>query len=241
MYKKRSTYEMKERAYYTTHTLLDSVQISANEDSLRRLEFAYFVDSTPFSRYDVRKNKKGRVTRVKAARNDVNRDAYKRRKDLIAEYDYLPGFNKAHWIRKNDDLRMIKMEDQYIPPEDTTDTIEEGFFVADDFVETDSLTSDSTAVAEVPAEPERPTEIYRFGYGFQNNKFNSDQEYYNKEFGHLLVLKVPPAPEVEEEIASEELSESDSTVVKKKGFGGLFKKKKKKEEEEEPEEEIEEN
>lgn len=250
MYKKRSTYDMKERTYYTTHLLYDSVSVATPEDSLRRMQFSHFIDSMPFSRFNVRKNKNGRVTRVKVAKNDINREAYKRRKDLIAEYDYLPGFNKAHWIRKNDDQRLIKMEDQFIPPEDTTEqVVDEGFFVEQDFVgndslaiaTTDSLGTDSLAVPQEVAEiPEGPTERYRFGYEFKNNKFNEDQDYYNKEFGHLFVYKVQPPPPPPEEAEAEETVESDSTSVKKKGFMSRFgkKKKKKKGEEEGVEEEV---
>ena len=237
MYKKRSTYEMKERTYYTTHLLYDSVQSTVSEDSLRKMQFSHFIDSVPFSRFDVRKNKKGRVTRVKVAKNDINRDAYKRRKDLISDYDYLPGFNRAHFERKTDDLRLIKMEDQFIPPEDTTKSIDEGFFIAEDFAPDDSLANDSTSVPKsVAALPPQPTERYRFGYEFKNNKFNEDQDYYNKEYGHLLVMKVPPPPPPEE-IVEELPAESDTTAVKKKGFMPKFmRKKKNKEEKTEPEE-----
>ena len=249
MYKKRSTFDLKERTYYTTHLLYDSVQLSTSEDSLRRQQFSHFIDSLPFSRFDVRKNKKGRVTRVRVAKNDINREAYKRRKDLISEYDYLPGFNKALWYRKNDDQRLIDMKDQFIPPEDTTtDVVDEGFFVAEDFVSDDSLGVSVTAAVALPdslatdsvalnepvaaLEDEEPqvTERYRFGYEFKNNKFNEDQDYYNKEYGHLLVMKVqPPPPEPE---ITEETSESDTTAVKKKGFMSRFKNKKKKKKEE---------
>lgn len=252
MYKKRSTYAMKERTYYTTHLLYDSVQLTTSEDSLRRMQFSHFIDSMPFSRFDVRKNKNGRVTRVKVAKNDINREAYKRRKDLISEYDYLPGFNKASWYRKNYDQRLIKQENQFIAPEDTTEVVDEGFFVAEDFVGNDSLgvsvsanvsapdslgTDSLTAaqpVAQVVEEPQ-VTERYRFGYEFENNKFNEDQDYYNKEFGHLLVLKVKPPPPVEE--VEEPEVESDTTAVKKKGFMSKFKRKKNKNKEEETVEE----
>ena len=212
--------------------------MTASEDSLRRIQFSHFIDSMPFSRFDVKKNKKGRVTRVKVAKNDINREAYKRRKDLIAEYDYLPGFNKAHWYRKNYDQRLIKMENQFIAPEDTTEIVDEGFFVTEDFVGNDSLTinvaaqdslvNDSLAseppMAKIEEEPQ-PIERYRFGYEFGNNKFNEDQDYYNKEFGHLLSITVQPPPPVEEEIDEVE-SESDTTVVRKKGFMSKFRKKK---------------
>lgn len=250
MYKKRSTYDMKERTYYTTHLLYDSVSMTKTEDSLRRMQFSHFIDSMPFSRFDVRKNKNGRVTRVKVAKNDINREAYKRRKDLIAEYDYLPGFNKAHWIRKNDDQRLIKMEDQFIPPEDTTEQIiDEGEFVEADFVTNDSLAvagadslaTDSLALAsqpEVTEIPEGPTERYRFGYEFKNNKFNEDQDYYNKEFGHLFVYKIPPPPPPAEE--PEEAVESDTTAVKKKGFMSRFRKKKNRDDAELDEETVDE-
>jgi len=197
MYKKRSTYDMKERSYYTTHMLYDSIQLTASEDSLRRIQFSHFIDLVPYTKYDVRKNKNGRVTRVKVTRNDVNRDAYKRRKDLIADYDFLPGMNGIHKMRKNYDQRLIIMEDQYIPPVDMTQSVEQGYFLSEDFAERDSLSSDSLSIAPNIVQ-EQPTEVHRFGYGFKNNKFNEDQDYYNKEFGHLLVLKVPPQPEIEE-------------------------------------------
>ncbi|MDA0196580.1 MAG: hypothetical protein O2887_16195 [Bacteroidetes bacterium] len=225
MYKKRSTYDMKERSYYTTHMFYDSVQLTASEDSLRRVQFSYFIDSVPYTKYDVRKNKNGRVTRVKVTRNDVNREAYKRRKDLIADYDFLPGMNGIHRMRKNYDLRSIKMEDQYIPPVDTTQSVEQGYFVAGDFADADSLSTDSLSIAPNFIE-ERPTEVYRFGYNFKNNKFNEDQDYYNKEFGYLLILKVPPQSEIEE-TGLKVMSESDTTATaKKKGFMSKFLSKK---------------
>ena len=241
MYKKRSTFAMKERTYYTTHLLYDSVQMTTSEDSLRRQQFSHFIDSVPFSRFDVRKNKNGRVTRVKVAKNDINREAYKRRKDLVSEFDYLPGFDKAHWYRKHNDQQTIKREDQFIAPFDSSElVVDEGFFVAEDFAGdslgvsisanlsvSDSLSSDSLATEQTLATAEEPrvTERYRFGYEYGNNKFNEDQDYYNKEFGHLLVMKVQPPPPVEEEFTASE-TESDTTAVKKKGFFGKFKKKK---------------
>ena len=158
MYKKRSTFDMKQRSFYTTHLLYDSVQLTASEDSLRRVQFSHFIDSVPYTKYDVRKNKNGRVTRVKVTKNDINRDAYKRRKDLIADYDFLPGMDRIHYVRKNDDLRLIKMEDQYISPEDSVQFLEQGSFLAEDFADGDSL---ATPLIEEP-----PTEVYRFGYGF---------------------------------------------------------------------------
>ena len=139
MYKKRSTFDMKQRTFYTTHLLYDSVQLTTPEDSLRRVQFSHFIDSVPYTKYDVRKNKNGRVTRVKVTKNDINKDAYKRRKDLIADYDFLPGMDRIHWLRKNDDQRLIKMEDQFLAPIDTTQSIEEGYFLAEDFAGGDSL------------------------------------------------------------------------------------------------------
>lgn len=229
MYKKRSTYDMKERSYYTTHLLYDSVQLTVSEDSLRRTQFSHFIDSVPYTKYDVRKNKKGRVTRVKVTRNDINREAYKRRKDLIADYDFLPGMSGIHRMRKNYDLRTIKMEDQYISPVDSSQSVDEGYFLAEDFADGDSLSTDSLSIAPSIVE-EPPTEVYRFGYGFKNNKFNEDQDYYNKEYGHLLVLKVPPQPEPDPE--AEVIAESDTITSEKKGFMPKFLRKKKRGEEE---------
>ena len=130
------------------------------------------------------------------------------------------------------------MADDFIGNDSLGASVTPNVAVADSSVINSPATEQSVAVIGEP----QPTERYRFGYEFKNNKFNEDQDYYNKEYGHLLVLKVKPPPPPEVEAIDEPTAESDTTEVKKKGFMSKFRNKKGKkkdevvDEEEEPKE-----
>jgi hypothetical protein len=117
------------------------------------------------------------------------------------------------YLVKNYKLKTAPMENVLRPPVEDTTSVETGEFVAEDFVEGDSLLASNEK-----KEPEEKEEKYKYGYR-RDDKFNVEQEYYNKYFGYLFI---DDSPEVDPE---EELSETDSTVSKKKGLKGLFKKK----------------
>lgn len=121
---------------------------------------------------------------------------------------------KDPYLVKNYKLKTSPMENVLRPPEEDTTSVETGEFVAEDFVEGDSLLASNEK-----KEPEEKEEKYKYGYR-RDDKFNTEQEYYNKYFGYLFV---DDTPEVEEE--EEGLSETDSTASKKKGIKGLLKKK----------------
>lgn len=113
-------------------------------------------------------------------------------------------------------------------PEDTSELIiDQGEFLTDDFVDTDSLGVDSLSTAPLLAkveEEERPQET-RYKYRYERTAaHNQEQVYYNKYFGELFIDNRPPPSE--EKLDAEQMQSSDSTGVKKKGLGGLFKKSK---------------
>ncbi|MEO9966335.1 MAG: hypothetical protein ABJF11_11135 [Reichenbachiella sp.] len=140
------------------------------------------------------------------------------------------GINKqTSLFRKNYELMTAPKKNVLAPvPIDTTseDVIDQGEFIAEDFVDTDTLGIDSVSTAPLlakveEAEPEGPKYKYRYS---PDNGYNQEQAYYNKYYGELFIdNRPPPSPEKSEE---ELLQEADTTAVKKKGLGGLFKKKK---------------
>lgn len=140
------------------------------------------------------------------------------------------GIAKKEWlIVKNYKLKTAPMENVLAPPQEDSIAVEEGEFVAEDFVETDS----TGTVNELPValQEEKKEQKYRFKYDPADN-FNVEQEYYNKYFGALFIDDTPdPDPELEGEGLGEDLSESDTTATKKKFGLGMFKKDKKKKEE----------
>jgi hypothetical protein len=121
---------------------------------------------------------------------------------------------KDPYLIKNYKLKTSPMENVLRPPVEDTTSVETGEFVAEDFVEGDSLLASNKK-----KEPEEKEEKYKYGYR-RDDKFNVDQEYYNKYFGYLFI---DDSPDVEPE--EEGLSETDSTLSKKRGLKGLFKKK----------------
>ncbi|MFY0654119.1 MAG: hypothetical protein JXQ96_18925 [Cyclobacteriaceae bacterium] len=143
------------------------------------------------------------------------------------------------YFRKNYDLKTSPMENRlgppakdslFVHPGDSLELMDEGEFIASDFADPDSLSTDSvTVVPEVVAsaniEPQGPKFKYRYD---QRNPYSSEQIYYNKYFGEMLVDNRPPPKPVEPEVEATVDTESDSTnVSSKKKLGGFFKKKKK--------------
>ena len=138
------------------------------------------------------------------------------------------------FIYKNYLLKMSPMENVLGPEEEEPEIMDEGEFVAEDFVETDSLAEGEEIPVALQDEEETEEQEQRYLFEYDpKDDFNVDQEYYNKYFGELFIDNSPPEPE-EEEITEEEM-ESDTTATKKKGLfgGGLFGKKKKDQEEDE--------
>ena len=157
-----------------------------------------------------------------------------------------------NYFKKNYDLKTAPKENWlgppakdslFIYPEDTLLNLDEGEFYASDFYDLDSLSSDSTSVVPsvvATAEPENKGPKYKYRYD-RRNPYSSEQIYYNKHFGEMLVdTRPPPPPPAEEsEVA---LDESDTTQVsgKKKLVPGFFKKKKKNKDEEDQQQESDE-
>ncbi|MEP2025943.1 MAG: hypothetical protein ABJH98_14460 [Reichenbachiella sp.] len=169
------------------------------DDSLRFAKYSYFAnDSTPKLALASRRTKYG-----------VNK--------------------KTSLFRKNYELMTAPKKNVLSPiPEDTTELIiDQGEFLAEDFVDTDTLGVDSLSTAPLLAQVEEDTvpKGPRYKYRYEETAaHNQEQVYYNKYFGELFIdNRPPPSPEkLEEELAQE----SDTTQVKKKGLGGLFKKNK---------------
>ncbi len=156
-----------------------------------------------------------------------------------SRYGISKKYRLFNYHRKNYDLRSSPKENQlgppakdplFIYPEDTLEQMDEGVFLASDFADSDSTAIDSTAVvpdviASANTEPKGPKYKYRYD---QRNPYSTEQMYYNKYFGDLLVDKRPPAkpvPPQEESVTAP----SDTTATEKKSGLGFFKKKKKQE------------
>ncbi|UXX80019.1 hypothetical protein N7E81_02720 [Reichenbachiella carrageenanivorans] len=139
------------------------------------------------------------------------------------------GMNKQMSLfRKNYELMTAPKKNVLAPvPEDTSELIiDQGEFVAEDFVDIDSIGPDSVSVAPLLAKaeeevPQGPRYKYRYD---PDASHNQEQVYYNKYYGELFIDKRPlPSEKTPED---EQLDESDTTQVKRKGLGGLFKRNK---------------
>ena len=152
------------------------------------------------------------------------------------------------FFRKNYDLKTAPKKNQlgppakdslFVHPGDTLDLMDEGEFIASDFANSDSLATDSLAVvpdvvASNSIEPQGPKYKYRYD---QRNPYSTEQIYYNKYFGEMLVDKRPPPKPMEEEVG-EAVVESDTTTSSgKKLIPGFLKKKKKSKDKESEQEE----
>ena len=139
------------------------------------------------------------------------------------------GVNKqTSLFRKNYELMTAPKKNVLAPiPEDTSELIiDQGEFLAEDFVDTDTLGVDSLSAAPLLAQVEKDTvpEGPRYKYRYEETAaHNQEQVYYNKYYGELFIDNRPPPSA--EKLAEEALQESDTSQVKKKGLGGLFKKK----------------
>lgn len=139
------------------------------------------------------------------------------------------GVNKpTSLFRKNYELMTAPKKNVLAPvPEDTSELIiDQGEFLAEDFVDTDTLGIDSLSTAPLLAQVEKDTipKGPRYKYRYEETAgHNQEQVYYNKYYGELFIDNRPPPSE--EKLAEETLQESDTTQMKKKGLGGLFKKK----------------
>ena len=104
------------------------------------------------------------------------------------------------------------------------DSLNLGSFLASDFG-LDSIRGDSVILA---AQDSVPTKQYLYGYD-TDGQINVEQDYYNKYFGNLLVVKAaPPGEDVYSDstgMTKAEFAENDSLQVEKRNF---FKWKKKK-------------
>ncbi|MDW3211793.1 MAG: hypothetical protein R8N23_18130 [Reichenbachiella sp.] len=168
------------------------------DDSMRMAKYSYFAnDSTPKFASASRRTKYG-----------VNK--------------------QTSLFRKNYELMTAPKKNVLAPvPEDTSELIiDQGEFLAEDFVDTDTLGTDSVSTAPLLAQVEKDTipKGPRYKYRYEETAaHNQEQVYYNKYYGELFIDNRPPPSE--EKLAEEALQESDTTQMKKKGLGGLFKKK----------------
>ena len=99
------------------------------------------------------------------------------------------GIGKKDWLFvKNYKLKTAPMENVLAPPKEDSIAVDEGEFVAEDFMEADSL----GLPEEIPvALQEEEEQKYKYKYDPADN-FNVDQEYYNKYFswskGHFEIF-----------------------------------------------------
>lgn len=148
------------------------------------------------------------------------------------------GVNKhTSLFRKNYEMMTAPKKNVLAPiPIDTTSeiNIDQGDFIAEDFVDTDTLGVDSLSTAPILAQAEvEESQGPRYKYRYDpDNGHNQEQAYYNKYYGELFIDNRPPPSTAK--LEEEQLQASDTTEVKKKGLGGIFKKKKD-EEQDQPE------
>ena len=190
-------------------------------DSIRMAKYSLFgEDSLPKFQVASRRNKYG----------------------ISEKYRFFDFFRKNYDLRtapKTNQLGPPAKDSLFVHPGDTLELMDEGEFIASDFTDSDSLATDSLAVvpdvvASTNTEPQGPKYKYRYD---QRNPYSTEQMYYNKYFGEMLVDKRPPPKPVEEKV-DEAIVESDTTSTSGKKLipGFLKKKKKSKDEVTEPEE-----
>lgn len=144
---------------------------------------------------------------------------------------------KSSLFRKNYDMMTAPKKNQIRWLEDSTD-MDQGEFIASDFVDTDSLGVDSVSTAPILAAVDDEEKVrYKWEYD-PNSSYNQEQAYYNKYYGEVFIDKRPTQQElVDQQMNHLDDISNDSTVVpdQKKG---LFGKKKAKEESAENEAEV---
>lgn len=145
------------------------------------------------------------------------------------------GVNKKTWLfRKNHELKTSPKLDVLGPPKkDSLFIIDEGQFVASDFVDQDTTALDSLSRNNLFAVADAKSNEPRYKYRYDPKiKYNQEQIYYNKYYGELFLDKRPVKKPLDQILEEEQAT--DSTTTKKKGkfgFGfGFLKKKKSKEE-----------
>lgn len=152
------------------------------------------------------------------------------------------GINKkSSLFRKNYDLMTAPKKNQIRWLEEDSLDMDQGEFLASDFVDQDSIGADSVSAAPILAalEEEEEEVRYKWKYSLDNN-YNQEQVYYNKYYGELFIDTRP----TQKELAAQQLEHldeisSDSTMqqTEKKG---LFGKKKSSEETTETDAEVDE-
>lgn len=92
-----------------------------------------------------------------------------------------------YW-RKNYELRVVRMENQFLPPPvDSAQFFQEELTTPDSLMVADSALMDKPATA--PAVQKEVKYIRKYD---PKDGFNQEQEFYNKHFGELFIQKNPP-------------------------------------------------
>ena len=181
-------------------------------DSIRTAKFSLFgEDSLPKVQIASRRNKYG----------------------ISEKYRFFDFFRKNYDLKtspKENTLGNPAKDSIYVHPEDSLDLMDEGEFIASDFATEgeaiDSLAVVPDGVATANEGPKGPKYKYRYD---ERNPYNTEQIYYNKYFGEMLVDDRPPPKPIEPEL---EETDSTSTSKMKKLIPGFLRKKKKNKEEE---------
>jgi len=148
------------------------------------------------------------------------------------------GVNKKAWVfKKNYDLKTAPKINVLGPPKkDSLFIIDQGQFLATDFVARDTTDLDSLrdtalfAFGDAEAAPKGPKYKYRYNPKFH---YNQEQEYYNKYYGELLIDNRPAKKPLDELLEAEQAVDSTSTKKKGRFVPGFLKKKKDKKESDE--------
>ena len=190
------------------------------DDSLR---FAYFsplwkLDKETRDSY-IAKNRKNEYQYFEFVEPYVVKSASSNRTKFgVVRYE--PKWLKAYQMRNAPQQDLIWKESS----DALTDSLNLGSFLASDFG-LDSIREDSVILA---AKDSVPAKQYLYGYD-PEGQINVEQDYYNKYFGDLLVVKAAPSDEAlstdSAGMAKAEFVENDSLQVEKRNF---FKWKKKK-------------
>ncbi|MCV9388971.1 hypothetical protein [Reichenbachiella ulvae] len=135
------------------------------------------------------------------------------------------GINKkSSLFKKNYDLMTAPKKNQIRWLEEDSLEMDQGEFIASDFVDQDTLGVDSVSTAPILAavEDEEEAVRYKWKYSLDNN-YNQEQVYYNKYYGELFIDTRP----TQKELAAQQLDHldeiaSDSTIqeTEKKGLFG---------------------
>ncbi len=123
-----------------------------------------------------------------------------------------------YW-RKNYALRVVRMENQFLPPPVDSLQFEDQLLVPDSLmVESDSSLLDKPVTS--PPSKKQPTYIRKYD---PKDKFNQEQEFYNKHFGELFIQKSTPQSQPATDVTPQ-AADTASTQQEKRG---LFNRRKK--------------